>query len=245
MRDNNPFSISNFLITFFAGVVISLFNFYIPLLAYNYVPTNINGEMGTLLDLSLLSFWSMIISTYLVLLTDTYNYDTWTVGLHAVQVVLLVVFPFVQNLFENYLVGGRFIDIISTGKFWLIMFVSVYGNYLLFYIARTVQRFLPGTVVSRVRMDDIANDIKKISYLKKIVEAQKYERCVTKCKKAYKKKFMEHESENYVDKKIREFVEEFKNKRLYNEEGTLFKKVKEHYKKSSSKKIQKQKSNDF
>ena len=245
MRDNNPFSISNFLITFFAGVVISLFNFYIPLLAYNYVPTNINGEMGTLLDLSLLSFWSMIISTYLVLLTDTYNYDTWTVGLHTVQVVLLVVFPFVQNLFENYLVGGRFIDIISTGKFWLIMFVSVYGNYLLFYIARTVQRFLPGSVVSRVRMDDIANDIKKISYLKKIVEAQKYERCVTKFKKAYKKKFMEHESENYVDKKIREFVEEFKNKRLYNEEGTLFKKVKEHYKKSSSKKIQKQKSNDF
>ena len=245
MRDNNPFSLSNFLITFVAGVVISLFNFYIPLLAYNYTPTNVQGEMGTLLDLSLLSFWSMIISTYLVLLTDTYNYNTWTVALHAVQVVLLVVFPFVQNLFENYLVGGRFNDVIGTGKFWLILFVSVYGNYLLFYIARTVQRFLPGSVVSRVRMDDIANDIKKISYLKKIVEAQKYERCVHKFKKAYKKKFMENESENYVDKKIREFVEQFKNKRLYNEEGTLFKKVKEHYKKSSSKKIQKQKSNDF
>ena len=245
MRDNNPFSLSNFLVTFFAGVIISLFNFYTPLLAYDYTPTNLKGEMGTLLDLSLLSFWSMIISTYLVLLTDTYNYNTWTLGLHAVQVILLVVFPFVQNSLENYLVGGRFLDITGTGKFWLILFVSVYGNYLLFYLARTAQRFLPGTVVSRVRMDEIANDIKKISYMKKIVQAQKYERCVNKFKKAYKKKFMENESENYVDKKIREFVEQFKNVRLYNEEGTLFKKVKEHYRKSSSKKIQKQKSNDF
>ena len=246
MRDNNPFSLQHFFIMFFAGVVISLFNFFIPLFAYGFVPVNQNGEIGTLLDMSLVSLWGMIISTYMVLLTDTYYFNISSCALHGLQVLVLVVFPIVHNSFEHYLISGRLVDIISTNKFWLVLIVSVYGNYLLFYIARSFQRFIPGNIVSRVRMDEIENDIKQISCLKKFIEAQKYERCVHKFKKVYKKRFMENESENYVDKKIREFVEQFKTNRLLKEERTLFKQVKEHSKRNSLKKLtNKQKSNEY
>ena len=248
MRDNNPFSLKHFFTMFFAGVVISLFNFFIPLFAYRFTPTNEDGEMGTLLDMSLVSLWGMIISTYIVLITDTYYYNVSSCALHGLQVFVLIVFPIVHNTFEHYLISGRMVDIISTNKFWLVLIVSVYGNYLLFYIARTFQRFIPGNIVSRVRMNDIANDIKQISCLKKYIEAQKYERCVHKFKKVYKKRFMENESENYVDKKIREFVEQFKTNRLLKEERTLFKQVKEHSQRNNNtlkKLTNKQKSNQY
>jgi hypothetical protein len=59
---------------------------------------------------------------------------------------------------------------------------------------------------------------------------------------------MENESENYVDKKIREFVEQFKTNRLLKEERTLFKQVKEHSQRNNNtlkKLTNKQKSNQY
>ena len=227
MRDHEPFSLRRFIFTIIAGFVMSIFCYYIPSLGYRYISLTQSGRVGSLADVSGCAFWSMCITSYLSLLIDSYFFNSWSFGLHGIQVVILVVFPFIQNLFEQFLIGGKFYDIVGNIKFWLILLASIMFNIMLFYIVRSFERFFTNNIVTRVRTNDIEMDIQKKICLKKLIEAQKYERCLNKFKKVYK---MDNnlEAENYVDKKIKDYVDKFKSAREAKEGDVLIRKVNEH-----------------
>ena len=208
--------------------------YYIPFWGYGYNATGNSGRMGTLPDHSNCAFWALCISTYGVLLIETDLFNLPSTTLHGIQILILFAFPFIQNTFEQYLVGGKFFDITGSFKFWLNLFLSIYINIIVFYICKTVERFFTNNLVTRVRLNDIKNDIQKKMCIKKLIEAHKYERCLNKFKKVYnmEKKIDE---ENYVDKKIKDYVEKFKTARNENEDALLIRKVNNHAKRQAYK----------
>ena len=237
-RDKNHFSIIRFICTILAGIIMAVICYYLPYASYRFHPVNQNGKIGAMCDCSACSFWALVLSSYLVLITDTYSYNAWSTALHGIQITILVAFPVVQNAFDGFLIGGKFFDIIGTGVFWVTCFSCVYVNFVMFYICRTVERFFTNNLATRVRLNKVGVDIERKFLLKKLIEAQKYERCLNKFKRIYNMK-EEDEPENYVDRKIKECVDKFKLTR--NEDLLFMKKVNEHAKRNSYKQMQKRK----
>ena len=101
-----------------------------------------------------------------------------------------------------------------------------------------MERFFTNNLATRVRLNEVGVDIERKFLLKKLLEAQKYERCLNKFKRIYNMK-EEDEPENYVDRKIKECVDKFKLTR--NEDLLFMKKVNEHAKRNSYKQMQKRK----
>ena len=119
--------------------------------------------------------------------------------------------------------------------FWLTLLACVYVNFVMFYICRTVERFFTNNLVTRIRLNEISNDIQRKMCLKKLIEAQKYERCLNKFKKVYNMKEGD-EPENFIDKKMKDYVDKFKMTR--NDDLLLIRKVNEHAKRKSYKQMQ-------
>ena len=235
MRDKNPFSIYRFVFTILSGIIMAIVCFYLPYLSYRLHPMNQTGRMGSLCDYSACSFWALVLSSYVVLIVDSYCFNSWSSSLHGLQVCVLIAFPIVQNTFDNFLIGGKFYDIIGTGMFWLTLLACVYVNFVMFYICRTVERFFTNNLVTRIRLNEISNDIQRKMCLKKLIEAQKYERCLNKFKKVYNMKEGD-EPENFIDKKMKDYVDKFKMTR--NDDLLLIRKVNEHAKRKSYKQMQ-------
>lgn len=235
MRDKKPFSKRKVIFILIVGIIMSVPCYYIPFWGYGYNATGNSGRMGTLPDHSNCAFWALCISTYGVLLIETDLFNLPSTTLHGIQILILFAFPFIQNTFEQYLVGGKFFDITGSFKFWLNLFLSIYINIIVFYICKTVERFFTNNLVTRVRLNDIKNDIQKKMCIKKLIEAHKYERCLNKFKKVYNMEKKIDEPENYVDKKIKDYVEKFKTARNENEDALLIRKVNNHAKRQAYK----------
>jgi len=147
---------------------------------------------------------------YYIIFEDTYLYYGPVIIAHFVQIFVDIIFFVIYPLFGNDQLGAYTFDIVGNLQFWFTLVITCAIALTPVIISRKVDNLFLNTIINNLRNGNIEDDSLKKIYTKKIEHMSRCTRSVFKFKKFLNEK-REFEPDNYVDKKMMEFVELYKS----------------------------------
>lgn len=108
--------------------------------------------------------------------------------------------------------GAFTFDIVSNLQFWFTLIITIIIALVPVIISKKVDNLFLNNIINNLRNGNYEEDCLKKIYTKKIEHMSRCTRSIFKFKKFLHQK-KEYEPDNYVDKKMKDFVEMYKNNR--------------------------------
>jgi magnesium-transporting ATPase (P-type) len=209
-RDSKPFNVPKFFFVFLVSILHSLIIYFLPFLAFSYGLVDSTGKCVCMWDHSLNSFISVVVIQYWIIIEDSFLITPYILGVHGLQIILYIVFVFVQNIRDAGQVSGIFFDIVGNIQFWLTMIITCYVTLIIFIVSRRLEVLFSDTIINNIRHNNYSDNYERKEFKDKLTEVQKYSRSLAKFKKIMKKD-EEYEPQNLAEKKIKSMVDTFKS----------------------------------
>ena len=223
LRDSNPFNIIKFFVIFIISIIISLICYLVPKYSYLNNFYGIDGYQFSFWDASFVTYISILFIHYYIILNDTSLYNLGIILFYLIQVIICIIFLILCDKMRDE------VDIYNSLKFMLsnvyslltIIMTCSFAS-LLFYILRRGEFYFGGFIVNKIKQKRYKDFFIEKFYEKKVEQMTRVVRSVAKFKRIYYNENEENQDENLVDQKMRNIVNEFKDKK----KNTFFKKNK-------------------
>jgi hypothetical protein len=124
--------------------------------------------------------------------------------------ITIICFIFIYASTGKDSLGAYTYDIISNVEFWFILVISSSMCLIPIIISRKVDLLFSISIINNIRNKKFEDDYLKKTYIKKLENMTKCTRSLARFKRIYKAE-NEFVPQNYADKKMKEFVELYKN----------------------------------
>ena len=213
-RDSYPFNLLKFFVIFGISFVISLICYLIPAFSFrnNFYGTQFNGYQYCYWDSSIITYLSVVVIHYCMVLFDTITFNPGIIFFFIFQLALTFsLLIFIEESKNS--------DIYSTLEFmsknwggWLTFLINCTIILLIFYILRRAEYFFGGFIVNKIKQEQYDIFVEKY-YKKKVEQMTRVVRNVAKFKRIYYNKQDNSEEGIDNDQKMKKIVEEFKDKK--------------------------------
>jgi len=163
----------------------------------------------------MIGIFTVLIVQYYIVFEDTFLYFFPVIISHSVQIIHNIIFFVIYAAFGKDQLGAYSYDIVSNIQFWFTLIITTSIALIPVILSRKVDNLFLNNIINNLRNGNFEEDCLKKIYTKKIEHMTRCTRSIIKFKKFLNDQ-RNYEPDNYVDKKMKDFVELYKNNRKSN-----------------------------
>ena len=215
-RDSYPFNILKFFTIFGISLIFSFICYIVPAASfrYNFYGKGLDGYQYSYWDSSIVTYLSIIVIHYFIMLIDTFCYNTGIIIFYFIQLAISFAFLLFVELHEESELHKTLKFMLKNWNSWLTGLITCSICLILFYILRRGEYFFGGFILNKIKQKQFDIFIEKF-YQKKVEQMTRVMRNVAKFKRIYYNEQENVQEDNLNDQKMKKIVEEFKDKKKY------------------------------
>ena len=215
-RESKPFNVFKFIFVYLLAVFISCIFFMIPAFSFFRGSYGSRGIVYSFWDVSWECLFCIVITHFAMVFQDTFLYIKFNIFWYALQIIVnIIVLVVINQLNIEDGMDDTLWFMMGNFNFWLTLLIIFGVIFIPFFILRNAEYFFGGFIVNLILQYKLDN-IYFIKYCQKKVEKMtRINRRVSKFMKIYKNPNQADKVDNYVDKQMKEIVNQFKRDRKH------------------------------